>query len=99
MMFRKLVAGYSRDQVQYKYVAGEALCHLMAQDVVHMLTTAQFFGSSSENHISQLSKKYILYQPPTNLSYLPPTPHPTPTKKLETHQILPDGNCKYKLQQ
>jgi len=53
MVFKERIDGYSRDQVEYKYAAGETLCHLTALDVVHMLATDQFFGSTTKNLTSQ----------------------------------------------
>ena len=53
MVFKERIYGYSRDQVEYKYAAGETLCHLTALDVVHMLATDQFFGSTTKNLTSQ----------------------------------------------
>jgi hypothetical protein len=71
----------SRDQVEYKYAADETLCHLTAQDVVHLLATDQFFGSSTENLTSQYSRQYSL--PASNKSQLPQSPSPRNSKHIQ----------------
>jgi len=81
MMFRKTIDGYSRDQVEYKYVAGETLCHLTAQDVVHMLASDQFFGSSTENLTSQYPRQYSV--PASHISQLPHLPRLRNSKHIQ----------------
>jgi hypothetical protein len=84
MMFRKTIDDYSRDQVEYKYAAGETLCHLTAQDVVHMIATDQFFGSSTENFTSQYSRQYSV--PASNKSQLPHLAIPRNSKHIQFFQ-------------
>jgi hypothetical protein len=69
MTSRQTIDGYSRDQVEYQYAAGETLCHLTAQYAMQMIATDQFFGSSTENVTSQYSRQYSL--PTFNKSPLP----------------------------